>query len=292
VSYEKDYYAVLQVSRSASQDEVERAYQRLTKTYDPDTSQKKRAAQRHAEVREAYETLKDPRRRRQYDRQLAAARAAAGGMAPADVLSRRFVLLSGGVIVASIGVILGLVLLLGGDGGSEEVVVTTGTPTPTPAGQTPRPTQPATPPEITAEFTTTESGLQIATITEGTGVAPVVGAPVTVNYTGWTQGGNLFDSSLNEGRTPFTFTLGTGGVIKGWDEGVQLMKTGGKYRLIIPPDLGYGDTGSGANIPPGATLIFDIEVLGPATPTPAALTPTPSGETIAPTSAASPTATP
>jgi len=276
VSYEKDYYAILQVSRGASQDEIERAYQRLSKTYDPQSSQKKRASQRHAEVQEAYETLKEPRRRRQYDRQLAASRAAAGGMAPADVLSRRFVLLSLGDIVASIGVILGLVLLLGGDGGDEEVVVPSASATPslTPEGQTPRPTQPATPPEITAEFTTTESGLQIATIQEGTGAAPVVGEPVTVNYTGWTQGGSLFDSSLNEGRTPFTFNLGTGGVIKGWDEGVALMKAGGKYRLIIPPELGYGAAGSGANIPPGATLIFDIEVLSPATSTPEAPTPT------------------
>ena len=280
MSYEKDYYAILQVNRNASQDDIERAYNRLNQRYDPDTSQKKRAAQRHADVNEAYETLNDPRKRRQYDRQLAASRSPAGGMAPADVLSRRFVLLSGGVIVASIGVILALVLFLGGGGDGEEVVNVSGTPTttPTPFGQTPGPTPPAQPPEITAPFTTTASGLQIATIQEGTGATPQVNDTVTVNYSGWLQGGALFDSSLKEGRTPFQFFLGQQRVIKAWDEAVATMKVGGLYRIIAPPDLAYGAAGSPPTIPGNATLIFDIALLETAPPTPVGQTPSPTPE--------------
>lgn len=294
MSYEKDYYAILQINRNASQDEIERAYTRLSKAYDPQTSQKRRASQRFSDVQEAYETLKDPRQRRQYDRRLAASRASAGGMAPGDVLSRRFVMLSGGIIVASIGVILALVLVLGG-GDGEEVALTTGTPIPTPVGQTPGPTPPAQPPEITSEFTTTASGLQIATIQEGTGATPVAGDVVKVNYSGWLQGGGLFDSSLNPGRSPFTFTLGTGGVIKAWEEGVALMKVGGVYRIIAPPDLAYGETGSGSSIPPNSTLIFDISVLESAPPTPVGQTPSPTpaptaAPTAEPTAEATPTA--
>jgi peptidylprolyl isomerase len=288
VSYEKDYYAILQINRNASQEEIERAYARLSKAYDPQTSQKRRASQRYSDVREAYETLKDPRQRRQYDRRLAASRAAAGGMAPGDVLSRRFVMLSGGIIVASIGVILALVLVLGG-GDGEEVVSATGTPTPTPFGQTPAPTPPAQPPEITSEFTTTESGLQIATIQEGDGATPAAGEVVKVNYSGWLQGGGLFDSSLNPGRSPFTFTLGAGNVIKAWDEGLALMKVGGIYRIIAPPELAYGEAGSGSTIPPNSTLIFDIAVLESAPPTPVGQTPSP---TPAPTATATTGATP
>lgn len=291
MSYEKDYYAILQISRNASQEEVERAYTRLSQTYHPETSQKKRAAQRFADVQAAYETLKDPRKRRQYDRQLAAERAAAGGMAPADVLSNRFVLLSGGVIVASIGVIIALVLLLGG-GGSPEEVQNTGTPTATPAGQTPAPTVPPSPPEITAPFTTTASGLQIATIQEGTGETPQAHQMVTVNYTGWldeANGGGVFDSSLN--RQPFTFVLGEQRVIKAWDEAVAMMKVGGVYRIIAPPDIAYGASGSGSAIPPNATLTFDISVLSIGTPTPAASATPTAAPTTTPTAAATDTPT-
>lgn len=293
MSYEKDYYAILQISRNASQDEVERAYKRLSQAYHPETSPKKRAAQRHADVQEAYETLKDPRKRRQYDRQLASTRASAGGMAPADVLSRRFVLLSGGVIVASIGVILALVLVLGGGGDGEEVVNVSGTPTttPTPVGQTPAPAPPDQPPEITAPFTTTASGLQIATIQEGTGATPQVNDTVTVNYSGWLQGGGLFDSSLKEGRTPFQFFLGQQRVIGAWDEAVATMKVGGIYRIIAPPELAYGAAGKPPTIPENATLIFDIAVLETAPPTPVGQTPSPTA-TAAPSATEAAAATP
>ena len=84
---------------------------------------------------------------------------------------------------------------------------------------------------------------------------------VVVNYTGTLLDGSIFDSSLKPGRTPFTFTLGAGSVIKGWDQGVKGMRVGGKRKLTIPPDLGYGENGAGNVIPPGATLIFEVELL-------------------------------
>ncbi len=94
---------------------------------------------------------------------------------------------------------------------------------------------------------------------------PQAGQTVTVNYTGWLfvdgKKGKKFDSSLDRGQ-PFSFTLGQGQVIKGWDEGLATMHVGGKRTLIIPPDLGYSARGAGADIPPGATLMFDIDLLG------------------------------
>ena len=298
MSYQKDYYAILQVNRSATQDEIERAYKRLSEAYHPDTSQKKRAAQRHADVQEAYEALKDPRKRRQYDRQMAGARAVAGGMAPADVLSNRFILLSGGIIVVSIAVILGLVLLLGGGGSGESVANATtpaGSPTPTPFGQTPAPTPPASPPAVAGQPTTFPDGLQLITIQDGTGPNPGPTDAVTMNYSGWLQAtGSLFDSSFNPGRTPFSFTLGQTppAVIAGWEEGVPQMKVGGKYRLIIPPALGYGDTGQGSIIPGGSTLIFDIDLLMIGTPTPTPVPTVTANATVVPSSTAPPTDTP
>ncbi|HEY2907084.1 MAG TPA: FKBP-type peptidyl-prolyl cis-trans isomerase [Vicinamibacterales bacterium] len=101
----------------------------------------------------------------------------------------------------------------------------------------------------------------------GTGATAAAGQTLTVNYTGWLYDasktdnkGTQFDSSLSAGRTPFQFVLGAGQVIKGWDQGLVGMKIGGSRRLIIPPDLGYGSSGSGP-IPPNATLVFDIDLL-------------------------------
>lgn len=109
------------------------------------------------------------------------------------------------------------------------------------------------------DFTVTESGLKYYDIVEGDGAVAEAGQTVTVNYTGWLTDNVKFDSSLDSG-VPFPFTLGTGAVIPGWDEGVAGMKVGGKRQLVIPAELGYGDTGSGT-IPPGATLIFEVELL-------------------------------
>src|SRR5262245_3779466 len=112
---------------------------------------------------------------------------------------------------------------------------------------------------------TTASGLQISDTKVGSGVQPKAGQVCVMHYTGWLYEngakGAKFDSSLDRGE-PFEFQIGMGQVIKGWDEGVATMKVGGKRTLIIPPQLGYGARGAGGVIPPNATLIFDVELLG------------------------------
>lgn len=103
--------------------------------------------------------------------------------------------------------------------------------------------------------------LQIEDIVAGEGAEAKAGDTLRVDYTGTLEDGTQFDSSKDEGREPFEFILGGGGVIAGWEQGVQGMKVGGTRKLTVPPELGYGDAGSGEIIPPGATLIFEIELL-------------------------------
>ena len=112
-----------------------------------------------------------------------------------------------------------------------------------------------------ANLQTTPSGLQYSIDRPGTGASPVAGQIVSVHYTGWLTNGTKFDSSRDRG-TPFEFPLGQGRVIRGWDEGVAAMKIGEKRTLVIPPDLGYGARGAGGVIPPNATLVFQVELLG------------------------------
>jgi FKBP-type peptidyl-prolyl cis-trans isomerase FkpA len=107
----------------------------------------------------------------------------------------------------------------------------------------------------------TPSGLVIEDLVVGSGDAAGAGQRVSVHYTGWLTNGNKFDSSKDRGQ-PFMFSLGRGEVIRGWDEGVTGMKVGGKRKLTIPPDLGYGARGAGGVIPPNATLLFEVELLG------------------------------
>jgi len=138
-------------------------------------------------------------------------------------------------------------------------------PEPTSNGSTPsgsaEPTAAATnipQPEVDAEPTVTSSGLTIIDVEVGTGQEAVVTDIVTVHYTGWLEDGTTFDSSVARGE-PYPTSLDQ--VISGWTEGVPGMKVGGKRRLIVPPELAYGDAGFGDTIPPGATLTFDIELI-------------------------------
>lgn len=115
--------------------------------------------------------------------------------------------------------------------------------------------------EIPATLETTASGLQYSIDEAGTGAQPVKGQTVSVHYTGWLTDGTKFDSSRDR-KAPLEFPVGTGRVIKGWDEGVSAMKAGEKRTLVIPPALGYGASGAGGVIPPNATLVFKVELVG------------------------------
>lgn len=129
-------------------------------------------------------------------------------------------------------------------------------PAATPEAATP---EAATPETATPEVTTTDSGLQYVDLVEGTGAIPRAGQTVYVHYTGTLQDGTKFDSSRDRNR-PFSFRLGAGQVIRGWDEGISTMRVGGRRQLVIPPDLGYGSRSVGP-IPSNSTLIFDVELL-------------------------------
>ena len=114
---------------------------------------------------------------------------------------------------------------------------------------------------MSEEIIETATGLGYVELVEGTGATAKKGESVTVHYTGWLKSGEKFDSSHDRNQ-PFVFPLGAGQVIKGWDEGVAGMKIGGKRTLIIPASLGYGQQGAGGVIPPGPTLIFEVELVG------------------------------
>jgi FKBP-type peptidyl-prolyl cis-trans isomerase len=122
-------------------------------------------------------------------------------------------------------------------------------------------TNTSAPTKVTGDPQKMRDGLQYWDIVVGTGALAVTGKRVSVHYTGWLTNGKKFDSSADRGK-PFVFLLGAGDVIKGWDEGVVGMKVGGKRQLRVPEDLAYGPRGAPGAIPPYATLIFDVELLG------------------------------
>ena len=128
------------------------------------------------------------------------------------------------------------------------------------------------PPSSPAGASAVGAALETSDLVAGTGAEATPGSQVGVHYTGWLQDpkapegkGRKFDSSRDSGR-PFAFVLGAGQVIRGWDQGVEGMKVGGQRRLVIPASLAYGDRGAGGVIPPGATLVFDVELLAVAAP--------------------------
>jgi FKBP-type peptidyl-prolyl cis-trans isomerase len=118
-----------------------------------------------------------------------------------------------------------------------------------------------TPPAPSANAITTASGLVYEDLQVGDGATAQTGNTVSVNYTGWLEDGTKFDSSLDSGQ-PLEFTIGASQVIPGWDEGVQGMKVNGTRLLVIPPELAYGSSGAGTSIPPDATLIFEVQLVG------------------------------
>jgi len=157
-------------------------------------------------------------------------------------------------------VLLGILLMVWSNVSAQEtptpvaILQASKTP-PTPAPKSTKKTK------VIPKVITTASGLQYEILKAGSGPRALLGQTVSVHYTGWLTNGTKFDSSVDRGQ-PFQFTLGAGQVIKGWDEGVSGMKVGEKRKLTIPSDLGYGAAGAGGVIPPNATLIFDVELLG------------------------------
>jgi hypothetical protein len=264
VAENKDYYAILQVSRDATPEEIEAAHERLSRLYDPETSHKSHAAQRHAEVQAAFEALSDRTKRREVDKDLRAGEVVvAGAGRPSDFLANRYVVAGALTLAAGVLAILGIIIVFGGGGGDDELVVAPTTPADAP---TPGPTPPAqtagvpdeSPPDVTGEEVTLASGLVYIDFDPGTGEVAQTGDTVAVNYTGWLQDtGELFDSSISREST-FPVVIGAGGVIQGWELGLPGLVEGGSRRLIIPAELAYGEGGSGETIPPNATLIFDI----------------------------------
>ena len=166
-------------------------------------------------------------------------------------------------------IIPALALALSGCGASVPAVPAASSAAP--AAPTTAPAAQPSPATTGANVTTTASGLQYIEVSPGTGDAPKPGDLVSVHYRGTLPDGKVFDSSYERGK-PISFALGTGQVIAGWDEGIALMRKGGKARLIIPPNLGYGASGAGGVIPPNATLNFEVELVdiragAPAAPT-------------------------
>lgn len=168
-------------------------------------------------------------------------------------------------ILLSVGLMMICVVVLvlaqiGGDKADSAIAAQMTQTTPTTTVVTQNNTQIASKNMYAEDAITTPSGLKYIDIEEGTGATPQKGQKVTVHYIGTLEDGSEFDSSVGRNR-PFDFNIGVGQVIKGWDEGVASMKVGGKRRLIIPSELGYGSRGAGGVIPPNATLIFDVELL-------------------------------
>lgn len=232
----RDYYLVLGAAPGASREMIAEAYERLARRYQPDPSKPPTDTDRMREIDEAFDVLDDPALRARYDKLRAEASAAAMG-APESSKGRGAPRAAIGLIAFGVAAIIAAIIF---------VVVWT---TDDDAGGS----------SLTDADVTTASGLGYTDIIVGTGPQPAAGQSVLVHYTGQLEDGTIFDSSISRGQ-PLPFVLGIGEVIEGWDEGIATMKEGGRRKLVIPPELAYGDGGSGP-IPPNATLIFDVELV-------------------------------
>ncbi|MCH8815650.1 MAG: FKBP-type peptidyl-prolyl cis-trans isomerase [Chloroflexi bacterium] len=236
-----DHYATLELASTASSKEIEDAYERLARLYQPDPDRNPSDPEKLRQINEAFDTLDDPERRADYDRSRAIDASSPGGAVastappsePAQPPSRStlfavgLIALGAGALVAAI--VLAVFAILD-DGGGESGLFQTA------------------------------SGLRYRELAVGVGPVPEPGDTVSVHYIGRLEDGTEFDNSFERGA-PIEFVLGTGAVIPGWDEGVALMNMGDRFELIIPPELAYGEAGR-EGIPPNSTLIFDMQLVG------------------------------
>jgi peptidylprolyl isomerase len=232
VTEQPDYYAILEIEPTASRKEIERAYEVLASRYQPDPDQAPAEPEKMRLVNEAFDVLDDPERRASYHeaRQLPPPSTATRGRVPDARTLFAFAIMLGGAAALIAGIVLGVLVVLDDDPAYVEL----------------------------------DSGLKFRDIAEGSGDYPPPGSLVAVHYTGMREDGTVFDSSV--GGEPFRFELGRGQVIQGWDQGISSMRVGGRRELIVPPELGYGETGYGDLIPPNATLIFEVELVSVETP--------------------------
>lgn len=247
---EENYYKILQVDPEADMEVIVSAYKRLAAKYHPDVNKSLDAEKRMKAINEAYEVLCNPEKRASYDFERGFRKSTGKTKSQKDKPNRsvtevhdtsnrgkltkrvpQWVKWAVPILLLSIIAVVILLVVFNSNGGGDS-----------------------------DGSTTTESGLGYIEIEEGEGLMVKPGDVVEVHYTGTLEDGTKFDSSLDRGQ-PISFTVGKGEMIPGFDEGVGLMKEGGKARLVIPPEIGYGEAGSGGAVPPNATITFEVELL-------------------------------